>query len=146
MDFFGEIRFLSCGHNETWSGVAENLGVEPLEELNHDLVAALGEPARRGGDELVLEAGQLIDELVARAIVDSARRCALGVDRREGLGPKAMAVGGAVGYRACHADRTDRVELVGIEQAGGFDGVGTRSFAKAMGLDGVTHRLDASEG
>ena len=54
-----------------------------------------------------------------------------------------MAVSGAVGHRARHADRTDRVELVGIKQAGSFDGVGPRPFAKAMGLDGVTHRLDA---
>ncbi len=113
-----------------------------MEKLNHDSVAVGGDAARGGGFQHVGQARQLVDELVAGGIGVVIRRRQTGVDGLQRLAPDTLAVDRAVGNRAGDADRADGIQLVGVEQAAGFDGGRLRPLAEAVRLDRVTDRID----
>ncbi len=117
---------------------ASDFCFQPRKERGHKVVAFLADAPSGLCGEPVFDLGELDDELVDRGVLAAT----VLVVSFGNLGPQALACCAAEGEHASHADGADSVELVGIEQALGFEGLRGRPGAKAVTADGLRHGLN----
>ena len=105
-------------------------GLQAVEKLLQVSVTLPGNVAGSGGKKAVFDFRQLKDELVIGAVRLAGLFFTGGNEAGGRYGKKGLAVEGSICDRACRTDRTQYIELVGVEQDFGFDG--SRRLAAAM--------------
>ena len=120
--------------------MAAYLLIEAFKVLHHEGVALLGQRASAVGEQAISDLQQLHMILVDWSMfVAGVRRLLVG---GRDLGPETLALVAAKSKGSGNADGANGVQLVGVVEDLGLNGLGRRAGAEAMGGDGVGDRLD----